>query len=68
MRNNMNETMRNNCRYAMSTVPGVDRETLRDISEMRRRSANAEFDTNITESLLEEHDSIRGDFRSWTFD
>ena len=68
MRNNTNETMRNNCRYAMSTVPGVDRETLRDISEMRLRSANAEADTNITESLLEERDSVRREFRSWLFD
>ena len=67
MRNNRNNMM-NNCRYAMSTVPGVDRDTLRAASEMTIRSAGAGENTHTTETLLSEQASVNADYRSWTFE
>ena len=64
MRNNRNNMM-NRCRYAMSTVPGVDRDTLRAVSEMTIRSAGAAADAVITSTLLSEQAAVnagrRGD-------
>ena len=66
MRNNRNNMM-NRCRYAMSTVPGVDRDTLRAVSEMTVRSAGNADDAVITGTLLSEHATVNADYRSWTF-
>ena len=66
MRNNRNNMM-NRCRYAMSTVPGVDRDTLRAVSEMTIRSASAADDVVITNTLLSEQAAVNADYRSWTF-
>ena len=65
MRNNTN--MMNRCRYAMSTVPGVDRDTLRAVSEMTIRSSGADENAHITETLLSEQGTVNADYRSWTF-
>ena len=68
MRNNMNRrNMMSSCRFAMSTVPGVDRDTLRAVSDMRARSAGVCEVSGITNTLLREHDAVNADFRSWTF-
>lgn len=66
MRNNRNNMM-SNCRYAMSTVPGVDRDTLRAVSEMTIRSAGAGENAHITETLLNEQAAVNADYRSWFF-
>ena len=60
MRNNM----MNNCRMAMSRVPGVDRDTLKDVLAMTIRSHGSE-ETAVTSTLLNERESIRSNFRSW---
>ena len=66
MRNNRNNMM-NRCRYAMSTVPGVDRDTLRAVSEMTIRSAGAGENAHITEALLGEQAAVNAGYRSWFF-
>ena len=66
MRNNRNNMM-NRCRYAMSTVPGVDRDTLLAVSEMTIRSAGAAADVVITNTLLGEQAAVNADYRSWFF-
>lgn len=60
MRNNM----MNNCRRTMSRVPGVDRDTLKDVLAMTQRSAGSE-DAAITKELLGEVATTRSNFRSW---
>ena len=66
MRNNRNNMM-NRCRYAMSTVPGVDRDTLRAVSEMTIRSAGSTDNAVITSTQLSEQAAVNADFRSWIF-
>ncbi len=67
MRNNRNNMM-NRCRYAMSTVPGVDRDTLRAVSEMTMRSVDASESAHITEALLSEQTAVNANYRSWFFE
>jgi len=61
-------TMRNNmmrdCRMAMSRVPGVDRETMREVLEMRAAAAGI-TKGNVVSTLLSEHDTVKMNFRSW---
>ena len=60
----MRKNMMNNCRSAMSRVPGVDRNTMKDVLTMTLRSSGS-ADATITESLLGECEATRSGFRTW---
>ena len=60
----MRSNMMRDCRMAMSRVPGVDRETMREVLEMRARTAGITEKT-VVSTLLGEHDTIKMDSRLW---
>lgn len=60
----MRKNMMNNCRSAMSRVPGVDRNTMRDVLTMTLRSSGS-TEASVTEVLLGEREATRSNFRTW---
>lgn len=60
----MRKNMMNNCRSVMSRVPGVDRNTMKDVLTMTLRSSGS-AEATITEELLGECEATRSGFRAW---
>ena len=53
-------------RQAVDTVPGVERDVLHKVIDMRVESEGEEVDTELTEKLMDEKDAVESDFRDWT--
>ena len=53
-------------RQAVDTVPGVERDVLRDVIDMRVESEGEEVDSELTEKLMDEQEAVNADFRDWT--
>ena len=53
-------------RQAVDTVPGVERDVLHKVIDMRVESEGEEVDSELTEKLMDEQETVNADFRDWT--